>query len=459
MTPAAGTITHGTGTRFAGSAGRIYTLGAYRCRGGEGFIYDLDRQPGHLAKIYAEEKPPRHRDKLETLAAITDQRVRRIAALPEDVLTDATGRLAGFVMPEVRHARPLHELVSPVDRLRYFPHLSYKNLVMIAANIARVMGASHAAGLVIADVNPRNLLVAGNGISHLVDCDSVQIGDGHRHRCTVAMEEFLAPELHGTRLDRLPRTREHDAFALAVIVFQLLIAGRHPHTGQLYRGAFLDIPAAIRTYRHVLDSTRTDTLFPQLGIAPTDVLSPAMIGAFRSAFGWSPWHKRPSPDRWLALLEQHHDALTPCTINARHQFSAGATTCPWCAIEQRHGALFPPAPARAPVPPKPRPRPLSASRSPRLGQAIRLLVRNAVRGLGILLADRAMDLAWATWSTVRRRPLRTLIALGLVWLVVAAFRPPPPPSPAPQHASTKEHVPTPLPVDPATPRPKRQPTR
>lgn len=164
MTPAAAGIMHGPGQRFQGAKGRIYTLGPYRCRGGEGFIYGLDRHPGRLAKIYAEEKPALQREKLETLAAIKDARVRKIAALPEDVLTDDAGRLVGFVMPEVQNARPLHELISPVDRLRYFPHLSYKNLVMIAANITRVVASSHANGIVIADVNTRNFLVTVDGI-------------------------------------------------------------------------------------------------------------------------------------------------------------------------------------------------------------------------------------------------------------------------------------------------------
>ncbi len=409
MTLAAAGITHGPGQRFQGAKGRIYTLGPYRCRGGEGFIYDLDRHPGRLAKIYAEEKPVQQREKLETLAAIKDARVRKIAALPEDVLTDNAGRLAGFVMPEVKNARPLHELISPVDRLRYFPHFSYKNLVMIAANIARVVASCHVAGLVIADVNTRNLLVTPGGIGHLVDSDSVQIGDGRRHRCDVAMEEFLAPELHGRRLEQLPRTPAHDSFALAVIIFQLLIAGRHPHTGQNHRGAILEIPAAIRSYRHVLGSSRTDTLFPQLGIAPTDVLSPGMIDALRSAFNWSLRLRRPSADVWLALLERFHDDLRQCSRNGRHQYDPSARDCPWCVIEHRHGALFLPTPPRpGPVPP-PTPQ---RSRRARLIAALQPVVRQLLRGLRYLATETAPDIAYALIGFVHRRP-KTAAAIVL----------------------------------------------
>ena len=51
---------------------------------------------------------------------------------------------------------------------------------------------------------------------------------GRRHGCPVITPEYTAPELHREGLSRARRTSASDAFALAVLLYQLLMGGSHP---------------------------------------------------------------------------------------------------------------------------------------------------------------------------------------------------------------------------------------
>jgi len=397
------------GDRFVGATGQLYTLESLLGRGGEGSTFTLRKQPDRIAKLYHQAPEARHREKLQVLSALKAPALRKVAALPEDVLVDRRGALAGFVMPRVIDAKPLHMLVTPQDRLQHFPHLAYKHLVQIAANVARAMAAAHAAGIVVADVNTSNMLVRPDGTVRLIDCDSVQIGDGRRHRCAVAMEDYLAPELHGRTLANRPRSESHDAFALAIIILQLLLMGRHPHSG-----AGLPIPDAIRARRHLLERRRSGRpLRDIIGFAPEAVLSRDIIAATRTAFEVR-WRtsRRPTPQDWIRLLDRLASELVQCPRNLQHQYRRQSRSCPWCDIEQGMGvALF----QSTPVPPaqinaRPRsPHWLSASAIARSAKRTWKLVQrigDAVLPRLIRFYDRHPRISWAIGAWLVWRLLR-----------------------------------------------------
>ena len=58
----------------------------------------------------------------------------------------------------------------------------------------------------------------------LVDSDSFQVTVGDKiYRCTVGKTEYTPPELQGTRFADIDRGADHDPFALAILIFQLLM--------------------------------------------------------------------------------------------------------------------------------------------------------------------------------------------------------------------------------------------
>src|SRR5207302_109259 len=111
----------------------------------------------------------------------------------------------------------------------------WRFLIRTARNCAAAMTVIHDAGIVVGDVNQGGFLVTRDALVNVIDCDSFQIRTAiETYLCEVAVPEFLPPELHGRPLATTNRTPNHDAFGLAIIIFRLLMLGRHPFAG--YRG-------------------------------------------------------------------------------------------------------------------------------------------------------------------------------------------------------------------------------
>lgn len=99
------------------------------------------------------------------------------------------------------------------------------------------------------DVNQKNLMVSRKGIVAFVDCDSFQVAEGTRiFRCDVGVPEYTPPELHGKNFATVDRQPDHDLFGLAVLVFHLLMMGRHPFSGVPLVNADIPIDQAIQQY-------------------------------------------------------------------------------------------------------------------------------------------------------------------------------------------------------------------
>ena len=67
----------------------------------------------------------------------------------------------------------------------------------------------------------------------LIDTDSFQFAcQGRVYRGTFAKDGYVPAELLNVDLHTIDRTQEHDAFALAVCIFQLLMDGNHPFSAK-----------------------------------------------------------------------------------------------------------------------------------------------------------------------------------------------------------------------------------
>src|SRR4029077_19296035 len=122
------------------------------------------------------------------------------------------------------------DLYVPKLRLQEFPQADWRFLVRAAENVARAFDFIHQAGVVIGDVNHSNLLVANDATVKCIDCDSFQISAGsERWLCRVGTGDYQPPEMQQlTSYEQVVRTPNHDNFGLAVTIFRLLFAGRHP---------------------------------------------------------------------------------------------------------------------------------------------------------------------------------------------------------------------------------------
>ncbi|MBL8251047.1 MAG: hypothetical protein JNK31_05225, partial [Candidatus Competibacter sp.] len=227
-------------------------------------------------------------------------------------------------------------------------------LVHAARNLASAFETIHARGNVIGDVNPGNVVVSGQAMVKMIDCDSFQIDTGSRlFLCEVGVPQFTAPELQDRPFHGLRRTPNHDAFGLALLCFHLLFMGRHPFAGR-YRGkGDMPIERAIKEYRFAFGRQAAGRLMePPPHTLPFEALPQPVALLFERAFSVStPATPRPTAREWFSALERLNRELRACGHKAIHKYPATAANCPWCDLERASGTAFftasqPAAPAR-----------------------------------------------------------------------------------------------------------------
>lgn len=295
--------------------------------GGEGDVYAVRGRPEWAAKVYA----PRNRtaEREQKLVYMVENPPRdpfdgpeHLAfAWPIELLYDEGRRFLGFVMPRLKLERSalLFQVYHPLEARKR--GLSWKFRLAVAHNLAVVLEELHAKGYVVGDLNESNFLVQHDGLVTLVDCDSIQVRAGRRvFHCRVQKPEYTPPELQGKSYSALTLCPEHDAFALAVLIFFLLMQGRHP-----FAGKGVQTPEeGIRGGKSILRG-----LEPVVGTPSPAILSPSLRRLFVRAFGPGP-RARPRAAQWKKALEAEYQRLRQCERVKGHWHGPHLAQCPWC---------------------------------------------------------------------------------------------------------------------------------
>lgn len=304
-------------------------------RGGEGEIYALADGSPRAVKLYLHPDA----DREAKVAAMITRRLSvgcTDVAFPLEMVRHSDGRFAGFTMRRVEAHQPIHELITPASRRDHFPSADYRFLVHVASNVARIVASVHAAGIVIGDINSAAFLVSQQGTVKLIDADSFQIGT---HRCRVGMAEFTPGELQGVPFGAIDRTRDHDAFGLAVILFELLAFGRHPYAGIGRKP--LPLEQAIVQGRFAYSLLRSVGATPPPAAPRLDDFPRHTRLLFERAFA-PRGGARPTAAEWGAALGKMAGSLAPCPHFSSHFMPTDGAHCPWCRIEQEtKRAIFP----------------------------------------------------------------------------------------------------------------------
>jgi serine/threonine protein kinase len=334
---------------LADSQNRPVRLGARLGGGGEGEVYEVAGSQD-AAKLYAvPERTAERQAKLEVMIAHAPEDPTRdlghsTLAWPTDLLLDGT--FVGFLMPRVEPGCPkLTRFIHP----SLYPDLfSWRHQIEIAANLAGGLAALHAAGYVVGDLKGENVHVTPSCLVTFVDCDSIQLRDpasGRVFRCPKGTPEYTAPELQGLDFHTVDRTESSDAFALAVMVCQLLMAGTHPFAGG--RGPTREENIA-RGESFLLGGR------PPLTAPPASVIPPEVRALLVACFKNKP-KDRPAVREIAEALAASRDHLVLCPRRPdHHAYGDHLASCPWCEYEQRVGIdPYGPKPKPAPRPQRP----------------------------------------------------------------------------------------------------------
>lgn len=218
---------------FRETTGTWASLAAPLSAGGEGEVRAVAGEPDLLAKVvFAASATADRADKVSVLARWPDRDPR--VSFPIERLLEGPGLgFRGFLMPAFHGAVGLFELTNPAARQLRGIALDRSARVELATELADLVASLHGARLVLGDLlNPNNVLaVVASGRPagiRAVDADTVQVtardaaGRMRTFRCGVGQRSYLAPELIGQNLATLDRNPESDAYALAVLLWQLL---------------------------------------------------------------------------------------------------------------------------------------------------------------------------------------------------------------------------------------------
>jgi DNA-binding helix-hairpin-helix protein with protein kinase domain len=322
------------------SAGTPLRLGRELGRGGEGAVYAVAGRDGQVAKVYHRPPDARKQAKLAFMAAHAERALLDYSAWPQETLHAARGGPPiGFLMQAVSRREAIHALYSPAQRRETHPELAWDFLLFVARNTAAAFAALHAHGHVLGDVNQGNVAVGGDSRVVLIDCDSFQVdARGTVHVCEVGVGHFTPPELQGVpSFDQVVRTPNHDNFGLAVLLFHLLLGGRHPYCGvPLAHGVGEALEADIRGFRYAFArDARRRGIAPPPRALPVGMLPPLLVAMFECAFT-EPGARgaRPTARQWVDALDAVRGGVRRCGRTAMHVHPAHLHACPWCALER-----------------------------------------------------------------------------------------------------------------------------
>ena len=337
-------------------------------------MYSLNSHPDLVAKIYHSNRrtdaiinkldvminyPPRTEDDLTG---------HLFVAWPSHLVYDTASEVIGFLMPKVEKTNSLFEYYNPSLRRRSAPHVNYANLCSVAKSLATALDRLHGSGYVVGDINESNAYITENEHVTLIDTDSFQITDYQTtpptiYRSLVGKPDYTPPELQGISFAQVDRNIQHDRFALAVVIYQLLMEGTHPFRG-IYTGSGEkpQVETCISQGYFLHSTSRAIPLRPVPSAVEWNTLHEDIRALFRKCFddGHLNPQARPAPRDWVDALDEAMRTLKQCPLNASHwEFDKqasplGSAPCAWCERKANIGIeSFPNHPgAQSFVPPQ-----------------------------------------------------------------------------------------------------------
>jgi len=319
-------------------------LEAHIHEGGEGWICPVSGQPTKLAKIYKQQKQAGRETKLRWMIAnapIDPSRSLGHASIawPETLLYDGHSSFVGYVMPRITNTRTLLHVFNPRLRAQMITGCDSFFLHRVARNLATAIGALHGRDYIVGDLNESNILVTSQALVTVIDTDSFQAKEEHDgqiifYPCPVGRPEYSPPELQGKRFKGEVRQPEQDAFALAVLIFQLLLGGSHPFRA-IWLGSGAPPPLEekinLGLFPHAKATARGQVAPPpNLSL---DRLHPSLADLMCRCFvdGHNNPKNRPLPAEWENTLREAEKFLRTCPN--QHVYSGHLMKCPQCGAK------------------------------------------------------------------------------------------------------------------------------
>ena len=194
--------------------------------GGEGIIYNTNTQ--YVAKIYKSGKITNQKFKKIQLMLATNMKYPGIC-YPVGALYNKQHEFVGYLMPKAAGIEIQKSIFIKPQFIKIFPNWKKIDTVELCLSILTRIKFLHDNGIIIGDINPMNILVKSPTEVYFVDTDSYQIGS---YPCPVGTVNFTAPEIQGIKFSSFLRTMGNENFAIATLMFMIMLPGKTPYAQQ-----------------------------------------------------------------------------------------------------------------------------------------------------------------------------------------------------------------------------------
>lgn len=284
--------------------GESITLGPNLGEGGEGTVFATDRPC--VAKVYKPEKAMSQ--KLAKIQALLGKKLECPGiCLPKALLYNSQEEFVGYLMDRAEGEKisSFYQIESLREKFR---HWNRRDLVELCITILKKIDYLHGKGIVLGDINLSNILVKSPKEAYLVDCDSYQVDC---FPCPVGTIQFTPPELQNKGLyGAYLRSVENENFAVAVLLFSLMVTGQMPYGWE-----------AGETVRQKIVNMEFTYPIAEVWNRLPEFIREAFLGTFNKGGCFSTESTRLGASGWLEKFGEYLDLLDAGKFDGQDEIS------------------------------------------------------------------------------------------------------------------------------------------
>ena len=284
--------------------GESVTLGPNLGEGGEGAVFTTDTSC--VAKVYKPEKATSQ--KLAKIQALLGKKLEYPGiCLPKALLYNSQDEFVGYLMD-----RAEGEKISGFYRIESlrekFRNWNRRDLVELCITILKKIDYLHGKGIILGDINLGNILVKTPKEVYLFDCDSYQVDS---FTCPVGTIQFTPPELQNKgRYGTYLRSVENENFAVAVLLFSLMVTGQMPYG---WEGG--------ETARQKIVNMEFTYPIKEVWNRLPEFIREAFLGSFNKGGCYSTESTRLGVSAWLEMFSKYQDLLDAGKFDGQDEIS------------------------------------------------------------------------------------------------------------------------------------------
>lgn len=203
--------------------------------GAEGDIYTFEvtereaSSDKYLCKIYKKNKMSNAI--IEKLKIMISKKIDiEGVCWPISLLYNSHKEVVGYVMEKAFGYELQRSLfIEPLRKKKLGTDWKRKDLIRLSLNILTTVDLLHKHNIIIGDINPGNIMIDKNANAFFIDTDSYQI---EGYPCPVGSPSFTHPDILRKKFVSFLRKKEHEHFAIATLLFMILVPGKSPFAFQ-----------------------------------------------------------------------------------------------------------------------------------------------------------------------------------------------------------------------------------